>query len=199
LRASSVDSSLDTYFEFGDGYSFETQDMLGSGAYGKVFKCKNKNKEGEEYAVKWIFAGEPDQIYNEIAAHEHLGKHPNICELIASYDRKGVTDKYVVLELVKGGMLSDFLDAKGGQSEEWCKNIFKQIVAAVKHIHDKRILHRDLKCSNILLQNEDPTHPTVKLIDFGASKWCKDDEDFTGKKIHRDHPISCTGGDSGTW
>jgi len=182
LRASSVDSSLDTYFEFGDGYSFETEDMLGSGAYGKVFKCKKNNKPGEEFAVKWIFAGELDQIDNEIAAHQHLGKHPNICELIASYDREGVTDKYVVMELVKGGMLSDFLETQGGQTEEWCKGVFKQTVSALQHIHSQKILHRDLKCSNILLEDQDTGSPTVKLIDFGASKWCKDDE-FTGKKF----------------
>jgi len=182
LRASLVDSSLDTYFEFGDGYFFETEDMLGSGAYGKVFKCKNKNKPGEEYAVKWIFAGDKEQLVNEIAAHQHLGKHRYICELIASYDREGVTDKYVVMELVKGGMLSDHLEKNGGQSEEWCKIIFKQVLEALQHVHSKKILHRDLKCSNILLKNDDPTHPNIKLIDFGASKWCKD-EPFTGKKF----------------
>jgi serine/threonine protein kinase len=185
LRASSVDSSLDTFFEFGDGYSFETADQLGSGAYGKVFKCKNKNKPGEEYAVKWIFAGDQEQLVNEIDAHQHLGNHPHIVELIASYDREGMTDKYVVMELVKGGELTDLLEEKGAQTEEWCKGVFKQVVDSVQHLHSKQILHRDLKCDNILLcedADHDADHPNVKLIDFGASKWCKEGP-FTGKKF----------------
>jgi len=184
LNASSVDSSLDTYFEFGDDYFFHTEDQLGTGAYGKVFTCKNKSKEGE-WAVKWVFAGDMDQLENEVAAHIHIGKHPHIAELVAAYDREGYTDKYIVMELIKGGELKDLLEEQGGQTEEWCKGVFKQVIDAVQYIHSKKILHRDLKTDNILLVQDaehDADHPNVKLIDFGASKWCKD-EPFTGKKF----------------
>merc|ERR1712008_427174 len=68
--------------------------------------------------------------------------------------------------------------------EEWCKGVFRQVVDAVQHIHSKQILHRDLKCDNILLCDdvEGKGYPNVKLIDFGAAKWCKEGP-FTGKKF----------------
>jgi len=52
-------------------------------------------------------------------------------------------------------------------------------------MHAKKVLHRDLKTDNIMLVKDaehDADHPQVKLIDFGASKWCKDEE-FLGKKF----------------
>jgi len=176
MQASVVDSSLDTYFEFGDGYSFETADQLGSGAYGKVFTCKKKGDD-KPYAVKWVFGGGVEQLESEIEVHLHVGKHENIVEMLASYDREGVTDKYIVMELAKGGELTDYLAEKGKLSEEWSKGVFQQVVSAVKHIHDKNIIHRDLKTDNILLCTDathDAEHPFVKLIDFGAAHWSKE-------------------------
>eukprot|EP00419_Tripos_fusus_P009639 CAMPEP_0172656000 /NCGR_PEP_ID=MMETSP1074-20121228/1045_1 /TAXON_ID=2916 /ORGANISM="Ceratium fusus, Strain PA161109" /LENGTH=494 /DNA_ID=CAMNT_0013470749 /DNA_START=84 /DNA_END=1568 /DNA_ORIENTATION=- len=180
---SSVDSSLDTYFEFGDDYFFYTEDQLGAGAYGKVFKCKNKNKEGD-WAVKWVFAGDLEQLENEVAAHKHLGKHPHVGELVAAYDREGYTDKYIVMELINGGELGELIEKRGKQTEEWCKGVFKQVFQAVQHLHSKKVLHRDLKADNFLVVEDaehDKDHPNIKLIDFGASKWCKDGP-FEGKK-----------------
>jgi len=178
IKASSVDSSLDTSFEFGDAaqrFSFETKDMLGSGAYGKVFKCKNS--AGQELAVKWIFSGGVEALVAEIETHQHIGKHPNIVEMIGAFDRPGVTDKYVVMELAKGGELTDVLAQRGKLSEQVSKGIFKQIVSAVQHMHAKNVIHRDLKTDNVLIctdSSHDAEHPFVKLIDFGAAHWAKD-------------------------
>lgn len=174
-KASSVDSSLDTHFEFGDGLSFETADILGSGAYGKVFKCKTK--DGKDAAVKWIFSGGTEALEAEIETHQHIGKHENIVEMLGAYDRVGFTDKYVVMELAKGGELTDLLEQKGKFSEEWAKGVFKQVVSAVAHLHSKNVIHRDLKTDNILVctdSTRDAEHPYIKLIDFGAAHWAKE-------------------------
>eukprot|EP00440_Ansanella_granifera_P018417 gb/GFBE01020002.1/.p1 GENE.gb/GFBE01020002.1/~~gb/GFBE01020002.1/.p1 ORF type:complete len:509 (+),score=139.57 gb/GFBE01020002.1/:1-1527(+) len=188
MKASSVDSSLDTHFEFGDAtakYSFETADMLGSGAYGKVFKCK-KDGSAQELAVKWIFSGGTEALMAEIETHKHIGKHVNIVELLGAYDRPGVTDKYVVMELAKGGELTDLIEQRGKFTEQWAKGVFKQVVAAVQHIHSKNVIHRDLKTDNILIctdSTHDAEHPIIKLIDFGAAHWAKDGAPLEASKF----------------
>jgi len=101
----------------------------------------------------------------------------NIVEMVAAYDREGFTDKYIVMELARGGELTDLLEEKGKLSEEWSKGVFKQVVSAVQHMHSKNVMHRDLKTDNILLcvdSTHDSDHPFVKLIDFGAAHWSKE-------------------------
>lgn len=161
--------------DFGTGYSFNREDLLGSGAYGKVYLCRNS--VGQEFAMKQVFAGGVENIEKEIETHRHIGKHPNIVEMVDVFDVPGITDKRVVMELAKGGELTETLEARGaGFSEEWAKGVMRQVVAAVQHIHSKNIIHRDLKTDNILIctdSTHDAEHPFVKLIDFGAAHWAK--------------------------
>ena len=77
---------------------------------------------------------------------------------------------YLVLELVTGGELFDYIvefDGKG-IGEEKAKGIFKQIALAVDYLHKKGIAHRDLKPENILVKSKD--NPIIKLSDFGLSR-----------------------------
>lgn len=55
--------------------------------------------------------------------------------------------------------------------ENEAKVIFKQIVSAVRHLHDNNICHRDLKCTNLLVDNKDKYTPKIILIDFGFSSF----------------------------
>jgi len=169
--------------EFGDGYVFNKEDLLGSGAYGKVYKCTNK--EGQEYAMKQVFAGGVEAIEKEIEVHKHIGKHENIVELVDIFDVPGITDKRLVMEFARGGELSELIEKDGKVSEEWSKGVFKQVVSAVEHMHSKQVLHRDLKTDNILLcidSDHDADHPFVKIIDFGAAHWAKEGP-FEGSKF----------------
>lgn len=161
--------------DFGTGYHFNREDLLGSGAYGKVYLCRNQS--GQEFAMKQVFAGGVDAIEKEIETHRHIGKHENIVEMVDVFDVPGITDKRVVMELAKGGELTELLEEKGGSfSEDWAKGVFEQVISGVKHMHGKQVLHRDLKTDNILIctdSTHDADHPFVKLIDFGAAHWAK--------------------------
>ena len=67
----------------------------------------------------------------------------------------------------KGGELTQLINAKEPIPELRIKVIFKQIYDAVQYLHNKNIIHRDLKTNNIVFLDEGKTH--VAIIDFGIS------------------------------
>eukprot|EP00913_Durusdinium_trenchii_P022615 g21239.t1 len=159
---------------FGTGYQLDKNNLLGSGGYGKVYKCTDM--QGQERAVKQVFTANPEILETEIEIHRHIGQHPNIVQLIDVFDNQGEAGKMIVMELARGGELSDYLEKTGKMTEDKAKGIFKQVLSAIQHMHSKNVLHRDLKTDNILLctdSTHDINHPVVKLIDFGAGHWSK--------------------------
>jgi serine/threonine protein kinase len=84
----------------------------------------------------------------------------------------------IVMEHMAGGDLQQFVKAKGHLSEGEARQVFHQIVEGVAVIHRNRILHRDLKLDNILL---DAKYSKVKLCDFGICKVIKRGQVITDK------------------
>jgi len=78
------------------------------------------------------------------------------------------TKLYLVMELVTGGELFNKIVEIGSYSEKVAKGLVKQIVSAVKYLHDLNIAHRDIKPTNLLLAS--PESNEIKLADFGLSK-----------------------------
>eukprot|EP00443_Scrippsiella_acuminata_P016180 CAMPEP_0115285604 /NCGR_PEP_ID=MMETSP0270-20121206/61516_1 /TAXON_ID=71861 /ORGANISM="Scrippsiella trochoidea, Strain CCMP3099" /LENGTH=450 /DNA_ID=CAMNT_0002702631 /DNA_START=47 /DNA_END=1399 /DNA_ORIENTATION=+ len=167
-------------YAFGNGYTLNKDDLLGSGAYGKVYKCTDSS--GNLRAVKQVFMvgqnGDTSAIDREIEVHRQIGKHENIVQFVDAVDYDNdPTQKMIVMELAAGGELNDLIVDSGKLSEAKTKHIFKQVLSALQHMHERQVLHRDLKTDNILLctdSTHDPEHPAVKLIDFGAGHWAKD-------------------------
>jgi serine/threonine protein kinase len=61
---------------------------------------------------------------------------------------------------------------KGPIPEELCAKIVRQIIIAIKHLHDQGICHRDLKLENIMIETKELTkEPLIKIIDFGLAKY----------------------------
>merc|ERR1712000_656975 len=93
--------------------------------------------------------------------------HPNIISLEEVFDTPDTL--YLVMELITGGELFDKITEIGAYSEQTAAELVKNIVSAVKYLHDRGIAHRDLKPTNLLLKDdEDLTN--VKIADFGLSK-----------------------------
>ncbi|XP_078078445.1 serine/threonine-protein kinase Nek3 isoform X2 [Mustelus asterias] len=92
-------------------------------------------------------------------------KHPNIVAFIDSFEADG--HLYIVMEYCDGGDLTQKLLRQKEKllSEEMVLNLFVQICLGMKHIHDKRVLHRDIKSKNIFLTK----NGVVKLGDFGSA------------------------------
>ena len=75
----------------------------------------------------------------------------------------------MVMEVMKGGELFDYVVEKGTLSEEEASVLVRKITSAVAHMHSLNIIHRDLKPENLLLTSKGP-NAEVKLIDFGLAK-----------------------------
>lgn len=93
--------------------------------------------------------------------------HPSIIKFYETY--RDATYFHIVMEYCEGGELYEALMANGKFPEEDVAKIIKQILAALKHLHDKNIAHRDLKPENVIIESKEG-EMRIKLIDFGLSK-----------------------------
>ncbi|KAG6900544.1 hypothetical protein C0993_009121 [Termitomyces sp. T159_Od127] len=147
---------------------------LGRGSFAVVMKAVCR-MTGEYVAVKMIqdsrsvrSHGEQnnhDRIKQEIKILESL-EHPNICQLKEVFFQQDSQDINLVLELIEGGDLLDFILQKG---EADTQHITYQLCDALAYIHSKNVTHRDLKPENVLLTKDNP--PKVKVADFGLAKF----------------------------
>jgi serine/threonine protein kinase len=152
---------------------YELKDEMGVGSTSKCYRCIRKS-DGQEFACKVIdkrqvemkFSGLLDQFYVEIKVLQTLN-HPNIIHLEDTFETPERI--YIVMELMKGGELFDYVVEKSALSEEEASVLVRKIISAVAHMHNMDIIHRDLKPENLLLTNKSP-NAEVKIIDFGLAK-----------------------------
>ncbi|NXP26003.1 DAPK3 kinase, partial [Scytalopus superciliaris] len=154
-----------------------------SGQFAIVRKCREKST-GVEYAAKFIKKRQSrasrrgvsrDEIEREVTILQQV-LHPNIVKLHDIYENK--TDVVLILELVSGGELFDFLAQKESLSEEEATRFIKQILDGVNYLHSKKIAHFDLKPENIMLLDKNIPIPHIKLIDFGLAHKIEDGVEF---------------------
>ena len=162
---------------------------LGKGAFGEVYLTSRKGDD-KKYATKKIDREEVEKgegikyLKNEIIILQYL-RHPNIVRF--EEVKKTKKHYYIVMEFCNGGELSKALEKyieKYGKpfSEEIVQHLMRQIIDAFKFMHERKIIHRDVKLDNILLnyeteedkKNLNLMKAQVKIIDFGFS--CKIDK-----------------------
>ncbi|KAF3698771.1 Death-associated protein kinase 3 [Channa argus] len=162
---------------------YEMGEELGSGQFAIVRKCKEKST-GVEYAAKFIKKRRlsssrrgvsREEIEREVNILREI-QHTNIITLHDIFENK--TDVILILELVSGGELFDFLAEKESLTEEEATQFLKQILDGVQYLHSKRIAHFDLKPENIMLLDKNVPNPRIKLIDFGIAHQIKAGNEF---------------------
>ncbi|XP_041430882.1 uncharacterized protein LOC432161 isoform X1 [Xenopus laevis] len=158
--------NVDDFYEMGE--------ELGSGQFAIVRKCRERST-GVEYAAKFIKKRRlsssrrgvsREEIEREVDILREI-QHPNIITLHDVFENR--TDVVLILELVSGGELFDFLAQKESLSEEEATMFLKQILDGVHYLHHKNIAHFDLKPENIMLLDQSSPSPRIKLIDFGIA------------------------------
>mmetsp|Transcript_71716 Transcript_71716/g.154834 ORF Transcript_71716/g.154834 Transcript_71716/m.154834 type:complete len:420 (+) Transcript_71716:168-1427(+) len=103
-------------------------------------------------------------------------EHANVAELKEFYKSK--THVHLVMELLEGGTVLEHLRQRIMLSESRTKCVVEQTLRAAEHLHDQGIVHRDIKCQNLVYASDD--RDVVKLIDFGLSAhWAPGDEPMT--------------------
>ncbi|KAA0723275.1 Death-associated protein kinase 3 [Triplophysa tibetana] len=153
---------------------YEIGEELGSGQFAIVKQCHEKSS-GRDFAAKFIKKRQSnasrrgvlrEEIKREVNILQQI-QHPNIVMLHDVYENK--TDVVLILELVSGGELFDFLAQKESLSEEEATQFIKQILEGVHYLHTRNIAHFDLKPENIMLLDKNVPLPRIKLIDFGLA------------------------------
>ena len=163
--------------------NYEYIKSIGQGMYGQVFLARNKI-ENKNYAIKRInfqdiAEKDKNNIENEVKLLKQL-RHPNIVSYKDSFLDK---DNYynIVMIYCDGGDIYSKIKAQKKEyfPEEDILNWIVQLCLALSYIHDKKILHRDLKTQNIFIQNKD----TIRIGDFGIAKIFNQTREMAGSIV----------------
>ncbi|XP_068763181.1 calcium/calmodulin-dependent protein kinase type 1 isoform X1 [Struthio camelus] len=148
---------------------YDFREVLGTGAFSEVVLAEEKMTQ-KLVAIKCIakkaLEGKETSIENEIAVL-HKIKHPNIVALDDIYESS--SHLYLIMQLVSGGELFDRIVEKGFYTERDASALIRQILDAVKYLHDMGVVHRDLKPENLLYYSLDEDSK-IMISDFGLSK-----------------------------
>ncbi|XP_068428475.1 serine/threonine-protein kinase Nek5-like isoform X2 [Clinocottus analis] len=152
--------------------NYEVIRQIGEGAFGKAFLVQQKDGGVDRQCVvkqinlRQMSEREKESSKKEVTLLSKM-KHPNIVAFISSFQERG--SLYIVMEYCDGGDLMKKINTQRGvfftgeQVVDW----FVQICLGLKHIHDRKILHRDIKAQNIFLTNRGMK---AKLGDFGIAR-----------------------------
>ncbi|KAI9127208.1 hypothetical protein K1719_001767 [Acacia pycnantha] len=157
------DSAADSISDTTDFSPRERRDFIGAGGYGNVYVARNR-KTGDLCAVKELENVEnAESIRKKIKILCQL-KHPNIVKYYGHEEDGHKISIY--MEFIQPGSLKKYILKRGALHETLIRKFTAQILSGLVYLHSKRVVHRDLKPDNILVDSQD----IIKLVDFGVSK-----------------------------
>ncbi|CAF0862136.1 unnamed protein product [Adineta ricciae] len=148
---------------------YEIQKRLGKGAYGIVWKATDKRSK-EVVALKKIFDAfrnqtDAQRTYREIVFLREFGEHPNVIRLQNVLRADNDRDIYLVCEFMEADLHN--VIRKGNILKDTHKRyVMYQLLKAMKYLHSANVIHRDMKPSNVLINQQ----CRVKICDFGLAR-----------------------------
>ena len=175
-----ADGGEDGFFDGGEKLSWKAGELLGSGAFGNVYLGLNV-QNGELLAAKQVTIAQDGQtaeemdkqveaLEREVALMRGLN-HENIVRYRGTQRSESLVT--IFMEYVPGGSIARLLSKFGSFNEMLVRVYVRQLLCGLHYLHCHRIIHRDIKGGNILV---DP-NGVCKLADFGASKRLADLQD----------------------
>ncbi|XP_029479879.1 death-associated protein kinase 2-like [Oncorhynchus nerka] len=167
--------NVEDYYEIGE--------VLGSGHFGQV-RAVLERASGVRWAGKFLklrrsassrLGLERKSVEREVEILQSL-QHTNVMALRDVFESRA--EVVLIVELISGGELFDFIAEKESLSEEEAIEFLKQILKGVGFMHTKNIAHFDLKPENIMLADKMMPHPHIKIIDFGLAHRLKQGEEY---------------------
>ena len=150
---------------------YALRELIGEGGFGSVYLAEQEHPVRREVALKIIKMGmDTKRVIARFEAERQalaLMNHPNVARVFDA----GATDTgrpYFVMEYVPGEPITEYCD-RHHLSTRGRLELFMQACGAVQHAHQKGIIHRDVKPSNVLVSAQGEG-ATVKVIDFGVAK-----------------------------
>jgi serine/threonine protein kinase len=156
------------------GNAFEIGSQIGSGSFATVF-LGTYNGTGQQFAIKKVpmpsgqhFRRQKESLEREIMVLRDC-RSPYIVSYFGSFEERETSNMCIVMEFLAGGTLQDVIkeyDQHGGLDEPSMHGIMTSVLKGLAYLHDRNIMHRDLKSKNILIDTDGST----KLADFGVSR-----------------------------
>ena len=142
---------------------YEIIDLIGVGGMGTVYRARD-TLLGRTVALKLLHdlhgEGLPPRLLQEARAASALN-HPHVCTVFGVEEADG--HAFIVMEHVSGEPLSERI--RSGLTADEIRRYGLQIAEAISHAHEHGVIHRDLKCANVLITSDG----RAKVLDFGTA------------------------------
>ncbi|KAJ0107994.1 hypothetical protein J7T55_008130 [Diaporthe amygdali] len=150
-------------------------ELIGKGSFGRVYKARATGS-GRLVAVKIISIDEGDSLAPGAAdTFQDILKEVNTLKKLSESGARNINtvietllvgpSMWIITEYCGGGSVSTLMRPSGGLPEKWIIPILREVAEALKWVHKEGIIHRDIKCANVLVTEVGG----VQLCDFGVA------------------------------
>lgn len=145
---------------------------------GLVNRSPGQNKVGLLSGEKRVqYREQLKRFLMEAQSVAQFGKAKDIVNIYDYFEENGTA--YIIMEYIDGILLKDYLEKQGAMPPEVALSVIMPIIEAVKKIHSKGIIHRDISPDNIFITDE----KSIKVFDFGAALLNDSKEGMAGEKV----------------